>query len=66
MEILYTVEETAKILRTDKNFVYKLIKSGVLPVIKLKSYKVTARGIESFVSKYTGCDVSDPANIKQL
>lgn len=66
MEILYTVEETAKILKTDKNYVYKLIHAGLLPVIKLKSYKVTARAIREFVYGYEGYDVSNPQIVKEI
>ena len=34
-DILYTVSETAKLLKTNTNYVYELIKLGFLPALKL-------------------------------
>lgn len=38
--MLYTVSEVAKIMHTNKQYVYNLISSNQLPAIKLGSLKV--------------------------
>ena len=40
-DILYTVAETAKLLKTNPNYIYDLINKGLLPALKLGSFKNT-------------------------
>lgn len=65
-EMLYTVKEVAKILKTSENYVYKLYKAGVLKFLKLGSLKCRKSTLEAFLEKYDGMDVTDPSNIKKL
>ena len=39
-DVLYTVKETSKLLKTSPNYVYELIKRGMLPALKLGSFKI--------------------------
>lgn len=65
-DMLYTVSEVAKILKTNTNFVYRLHNAGVLKFLKLGSLKCRKSTLEEFLAKYEGMDVSDPNNIKVL
>lgn len=66
MDFLYTVRETAKLLKTNANYVYDLIKLGYLPALKLGSLKVRKVAIDEFLKKYEGKDLTDLNNIKEL
>ncbi|NME66310.1 helix-turn-helix domain-containing protein [Clostridium cadaveris] len=65
-DILYTVKETSKILKTNTDYVYSLIKKGYLRCLKLGSYKIRKSTIEEFLAKYEGFDLSDLDNVKEL
>lgn len=65
-DILYTVSETAKLLKTNTNYVYELIKLGFLPALKLGSFKIRKSTLISFLEKYEGQDLTDLRNIKEL
>lgn len=65
-EILYTVAETAKLLKTNPNYVYELIKKGLLPALKLGSYKIRRSALLKFVKLNEGKDLTDLNDIKQL
>lgn len=65
-DILYTVAEVAKIMRTNPAYVYELIKAELLPVLKLGSYKVRKIDLLEFLDKYVGMDLSNPHQVKQL
>ena len=66
MEILYTVKETAKILKCNVDMVHKLRKSGVLPFLKLGQYKVRGEALLEFLKQHEGKDLTDPYHIKEL
>lgn len=38
--VLYTVKEVSELIHTNQAYVYSLIKAGLLPVLKLGSYKI--------------------------
>ena len=65
-DALLNVEETAKLLGTNKNFTYELMNAGLLPYLKMKSKKVRRESINEFLKKYDGWDLSDPYNPKRL
>lgn len=65
-EILYTVAEVAKLIKTNTNYVYELIKKGFLPALKLGSYKVRRATLLEFLEKYEGKDLTDLNNIVDL
>ncbi len=65
-QMLYTVAETAKILKTNTSYIYSLIKLGFLPALKLGSYKIRRNTLEKFLQEYENKDLTDLTNIKEL
>ena len=65
-DILFTMEETAAILKSNVAYVQELRKSGLLKVLKLGRYKVRKTELERFLKTYEGFDLTDPYNIKKL
>lgn len=65
-DILYTVAETAKLLKTNPNYIYKLINKGLLPALNVGSLKVRKISLLKFLEDYEGKDLSDLDNIKEL
>lgn len=65
-EILYTVRETAKLLKVNPNYVYGLIKKEMLPALKLGSFKIRRTSLLNFVKESEGKDMTDLNNIKEL
>lgn len=66
MQILYTVPEVAKLLKTNTDYVHKLRKTGLLPFIKLGQYKCRKESLEKFLADHEGEDLTNPEEIKQL
>lgn len=66
MEMLFTVKETAELLKCNVDYVHKLRKAGLLPFLKLGSYKCRKTALEDFLAKYEGKDLTDPFDIKEL
>ena len=66
MEELLTVKETSKILKTNTNYVYKLIKGGYIKCLKLGNYKIRTSALKEFLDKYEGKDLTDLDNVKEL
>lgn len=58
-DLLFTVEETAKILKSNTNTTYKLIREGKLQALKLGRLKVPSFEIERFLRDNLGQDLSD-------
>lgn len=65
-DILYTVPETAKLIKTNQAYVYSLIKSGVLPALKLGSLKIRRTTLEEFLERYENFDLTDPTDVQEL
>lgn len=51
-EPLYTVKEVAKILKTNSDLVYGLIREKQLPGLKLGSMRIRGSDLERFIEKY--------------
>lgn len=66
MEVLYTVQETAQLLKCNKNYVHELRKAGLLHFMKLGTYKVRAAEIDRFLQAAEGKDLTDPYNVTAL
>ncbi|WP_238902696.1 MULTISPECIES: helix-turn-helix domain-containing protein [unclassified Clostridium] len=58
-QLLCTVEETSKILKTNTNTIYKLIREGRLKALKLGRLKVPIFEIERFLHDNLGEDLSE-------
>lgn len=65
-EVLYTVKETAELLKTNPNYVYELIKRGLLPALKLGSLKIRRTSLLIFLKENEGKDLTDLNNIVDL
>lgn len=65
-DILYTVAEVAKLLKTNTNYIYDLIKKGFLPALKLGSFKIRRTALLEFLKQYEGQDLTNLENIKEL
>lgn len=65
MELL-TIADVAKILKCNKDYVHKLRNAGLLPFIKLGSYKCRVESLNEFLKRYEGKDLTDPFNVREL
>lgn len=65
-KVIYTVKEAAALLKTNVDYVHRLRKAGLLPFIKLGSYKIRKEALDEFLAKYEGYDLTDPEQIKEL
>lgn len=64
--MLFTVKEVSEIIKTNPSYVYKLIRNGKLPAIKLGSYKIRREALEGFLMTHEGMDLTDPDDVKAL
>lgn len=62
---IYTVKEVSKILKTNVDYVYKLIKAGLIPTIKLGTTKIKSSSLQNFIDMYEGYDLTDPYKIRK-
>jgi len=62
-KILYTVKEVSELLHTNPTYVYALIKAGLLPAMKLGSYKIRKESLNKFL---TYCDGKDLTNLNNI
>jgi excisionase family DNA binding protein len=65
-DILYTVSEVAKLIKTNPAYVYKLINAGHLRVLKLGSLKVRRTTLLEFLEKNEGYDLTNPHDVTQI
>lgn len=65
-DILYTVKEASKLLKTSPNYVYELVRKGMLPALKLGSFKIRRSTLLNFVEQNEGKDLTDLDNISDL
>ena len=65
-DMLLTVPEVAAILKTNKDYVYKLQRAGLIRFMKIGRLKCRKSALEEFLAKYDGCDISDPFNVQEL
>ena len=55
-DVIYTVTETAELLKVNRNYVYSLLKSGVIKGLKLGSLKITRTELMRFLEDNNGKD----------
>lgn len=65
-KVLYTVKEVSQLIHTNQAYVYSLIKAGLLPVLKLGSYKIRKEALIRFREDNEGKDLTDPNKISEL
>ena len=65
-DMLYTVPEVAKILKTNVDYVYSLQRSGLLKFMKIGRLKCRKSTLEAFLERFDGLDVSDPFNVRKV
>lgn len=56
-DVLFTVSEVAKLLKVNVDSVHKLRKAGLLPFMKLGSYKLRKQALLDFLEKYEGKEI---------
>lgn len=49
--MLYTVTEVAKLLKVNRNFVYKIINDGELEAVKIGSIKVKREALDRYIER---------------
>ena len=49
--MLYTVSEVAKLLKVNRNFVYKIINNGELEAVRIGSIKVRKEALNQYVEQ---------------
>ena len=59
-KLVYTVKEVSQIIHTNQSYVYTLIKTGLLPALKLGSYKIRGESLSKFLAEYEGQDLTNP------
>ena len=65
-KVLYTVKEVSQLIHTNHAYVYSLIKAGLLPVLKLGSYKIRKEALIRFLEDNEGKNLTDPNKISEL
>ncbi len=65
-DILYTVPEVSKLIKTNPSYVYTLIRLGLLPALKLGSLKVRRTSLLDFLERFEGKDLTDLEHIRDL
>ncbi len=65
-DVLYTVDEVSKLIKSNVDYVHRLRKAGLLPFLKLGSLKCRRIALLQFLKKYEGYDLTDPFNPKLL
>lgn len=65
-DISYTVPEVAELLKTSQGYVYRLIDTGLLPVLKLGRFKIRRSTLLKFLEQYEGYDLSNPDKISKM
>jgi excisionase family DNA binding protein len=65
-DVLYTVQEVSKLIKTNITYVYELIRKGYLPALKLGSYKIRRTALIEFLEKYEGKDLTNLDEITDL
>ncbi len=59
-QLVFTVKEVSEIIHTNQSYVYTLIKAGLLPALKLGSYKIRRETLLKFLENYEGYDLTKP------
>lgn len=65
-DYLLSVSEAAERLKTNRNFVYKLLDKGILKCLIMGSKKIRNSEINRFLAEYEGKDLTDLSNIKDF
>ena len=65
-DVLYTVDEAAKLLKSNNNTVNSLINSGKLKCLILGRRKIPRVELLKFLDKNLGLDLTDPFNPKPI
>lgn len=56
-DVLFTVKETAQLLKINVDSVHKLRKAGLLPFMKLGSYKIRKQALLDFLEENEGKEI---------
>ena len=56
-QVLYTVSETAELLKVNRNSVYDLLRKNIIRGIKIGSLKITRKELLDFLERNNGKDL---------
>lgn len=65
-DVLYTIKEVSRLIKSNEALVRTLIKRGFLPALKLGSLKIPKEALLEFLKKYEGYDLSDLNDVKPI
>ncbi|MCS6132632.1 helix-turn-helix domain-containing protein [Clostridium botulinum] len=65
-DILFTVKEASKLLKTDEPTIRRLINKGLMKALRLGRIKIRKVEIERFAEWAEGKDLNDLDDIKEL
>ena len=63
---VYSVKEISQLLHTNAALIYRFIELGLLPAIKLGSFRVRKQALDQFLVDYEGLDLSNPEEIRRI
>lgn len=63
---LITVPEFAKMIGSNTNKAYEIVKAKLVPVLILGKVKIRQKAAEEFLIRYEGYDLTDVNNIKPI
>lgn len=63
---LLTVKQVSKIMKSNPNYVNRLINTGMLKCLILGSRKIRTSTLNEFLARWEGWDLTDPGNPKQI
>ena len=64
-DVLFTVSEVAKLLKVNVDSVHRLRKAGLLPFMKLGSYKLRKQALLDFLEKYEGKNIDEIISVSK-
>lgn len=64
--MVYTIKETAEILKCNVDYVHRLRKAGLIRFMKLGSFKVRKTELERFLADAEGFDLTNPEKVVEL
>lgn len=60
------MKEVSELFHTNQAYVYTLIRTGLLPALKLGSYKVRKEALFAFLEANEGKNLNDPHNVRNI
>ena len=65
-DVVFTVKELSKLLKSNEDYIHKLRKAGLLKFLKLGTFKCRKSELDRFLAWGEGKDLTDPFNVIDL